>query len=123
MLAGHVGVRLAFRRLVAKVAPAVDHLLRRAAADPELEAAAGDEIGRAGVLGHVQRVLVPHVNDSRADLDAAGPRADGGQQRERRTQLPCEVVHAEVRTVGAKFLGGDRKVNRLQQSVRPRPRL
>ena len=68
--AGHVGVGLALGRLVAEVAPAVDHLLGRAAADAELQAAAGDEVGRAGVLGHVERVLVAHVDDRRADLDA-----------------------------------------------------
>ena len=37
--AGHVGVGLALLRLVAEVSPALDHLLRRAAADPQLEAA------------------------------------------------------------------------------------
>ena len=69
---------------VAEVAEAVDHLLRRAAADPELQATAGDEVGGAGVLGHVQRVLVAHVDDRGADLDALRPGADRGQQRERR---------------------------------------
>ncbi|HET9896072.1 MAG TPA: hypothetical protein VFQ44_14185, partial [Streptosporangiaceae bacterium] len=43
--AGHAGIRLARLRLVAEIPPAVDHLLRRAAADPQLEAAAGDEVG------------------------------------------------------------------------------
>ena len=38
---------------------------------PELEPAAGDEVGRTRVLGHVQRVLVAHVDDGGADLDAA----------------------------------------------------
>ena len=111
MLASHVSVRLAFLRLVAEVSPAVDHLLRRAAADPELEPAAGDEVGRARVLGHVERVLVAHVDDRGADLDPAGARAHGGQQRERRAQLPREVVHAEVRAVGAKLFGRDRQVD------------
>ena len=68
--ARHVGVGLALGGRVAEVAAAVDHLLRRPAADAELEPAAGDEVGRARVLGHVQRVLVAHVDDGRADLDA-----------------------------------------------------
>ena len=41
----HVGIALAVGRAIAKIAPAVDHLLRRAAADAELEPPAGDEIG------------------------------------------------------------------------------
>jgi hypothetical protein len=116
-------VPLAFLRLVAEVTPAVDHLLRGAAADPELETAAGDEVGRAGILGHVQRVLIAHVDDCSADLDAAGPRADGGQQREGRAQLPGEVVHTEIGTVGAQILRRDRQVDRLQQSIGGRLRL
>ena len=65
----HVGIGHPLRRRIAEVAPAIDHLLGRAAADAELQAAAGDEIGGAGVLRHVQRVLVAHVDDRRADLD------------------------------------------------------
>ena len=82
MAPAHVGVALALGRPVAEVAPAVDHLLGRAAADAELQPPAGDEVGGAGVLGHVERVLVAHVDHGRADLDAAGLRADGGEQRE-----------------------------------------
>ncbi len=59
-------------RRVAEMAPAVDHLLGRAAADAELQTPAGDEVGRARVLRHVERVLVAHVDDGGADLDAAG---------------------------------------------------
>ena len=79
----HVCVVLALGRAVAKIAPAIDHLLGRAAADSQLQPSAGDEIGRAGVLRHIERVLIPHVDDCRADLDAAGLRADGRQQWER----------------------------------------
>ena len=85
---------------------------------PELEPAAGDQVGRAGVLGHVQRVLVPHVDDAGADLDPARLRADRRQQRERRRQLAGEVVHAEVGAVGSDLLCGDREVDGLQQDVR-----
>ena len=117
-LARHVGVGLALGRHVAEVAEPVDHLLRRAAADPELEPAAGDEVGGAGVLGHVQRVLVAHVDDRGADLDAAGPRADRGEQRERRAELLGEVVDAEVRAVGAELLGGHGQLDRLDAGRR-----
>ena len=54
---------------VAEVAEPVDHLLGRAATDAELQPAAGDEVGRPGVLGHVERVLVAHVDDGGAHLD------------------------------------------------------
>ena len=111
MAAGHVGIVLALRRLVAEVAEAVDDLLRRAAADAQLQPAAGDQVGSAGVLGHVQRVLVAHVDDGRADLDALGARANGGQQRERRRELAREVVDAEVGAVRAELLGGLGELN------------
>ena len=65
----HVGIGHPLRRGVAEVTKAIDHLLGRAAADAELQAAAGDEIGGACILRHVQRVLVTHVDDRRADLD------------------------------------------------------
>ena len=84
---------------------------------PEIRSAA------PGVLRHVERVLVAHVDHAGADLDAAGPRADRGEQRERRGELLGEVVHAEVRAVGAELLGGDRQLDRLQQRVRGRAHL
>ena len=109
--------------LVAEVAPAVDHLFGRAAADAELQASAGDEVRRAGVLGHVQRVLITHVDDRRADLDALGLRADRREQRKRRGELAREMVHAKIGAVGAELLGGDREFDRLQQRVGRRARL
>jgi tetratricopeptide (TPR) repeat protein len=45
---------------------------------------------RTGVLCHVERVLVAHIDHCRADLDPAGARANCRQQRERRSQLPRE---------------------------------
>ncbi len=45
VLAGHVGVGLALGWHVAEVAEAIDDLLRRATADPELKATARNEVG------------------------------------------------------------------------------
>ena len=86
----------------------------------KLQTAAGDQVGRAGVLGHVERVLVAHVDDGRADLDSARSRADGRQQRKRRGKLAREVVDAEVGAVGAELLRRDGEVDRLQERVRRR---
>ena len=119
----HVGVGHPLRRGVAEVAPAVDHLLGRAAADAELQAPAGDEVGRACVLRHVERVLVAHVDDRGADLDALGLGAARRQQRERRAELAGEMMHAEIGPVRAQLLGRDGELNRLQQGVGRRPRL
>ena len=117
MAAAHVGIALALGRLVAEVAPAIDHLLGRAAADAELKSAARDEIRRAGVLRHVEGVFVAHVDDAGADLDPPGARADGRQQRKRRGQLLREMVDAEIGAVRAKLLRRNRKVDRLEQHV------
>ena len=109
---------LALGRGVAEMAPAVDDLLGRTPADAQLQPAARDEVGRAGVLRHVERVLVAHVDHAGADLDAARPRADRGEQRERRGELLREVVDAEVGAVRPQLLGRDRELDRLQQRVR-----
>ena len=114
---------VALARRVAEVAEPVDHLLRRAAADPELEATAGDQVGRAGVLDHVQRVLVAHVDDGRTDLDPLRPGADRRQQRERRGELLGEVVDPEVGAIGTEVLDRLGELDRLDQRVRPRPDL
>ena len=90
---------------------------------PELEATAGDEVGGAGVLDHVQRVLVAHVDDRRPDLDALRPGADRRQERERRRELLGEVVDPEVRAVGAEVLDRLRELDRLDQRVGRRPHL
>ena len=116
----HVGVGLALGRLIAEIAPSIDHLLGRASADAELQTPAGDEIGGTGVLGHVERVLVAHVDHCRADLDAAGLRADGRQQRKRRGKLAGEVMDPKIGAVGAQLLGGDGQVDGLQERVRRR---
>ena len=66
-----------------------------------MEPAARDDVRRSRVLDHVQRVLVAHVDDGRADLDPLRPGPDRGQERERRRQLLGEVVDPEVRAVRA----------------------
>ncbi len=104
----HVGVALALLRKVAEVAPTVDHLLRRAPADSQLQPAARNEVGRAGLLGHIERVLVAHVDDRRADFDTAGLRTHGGQQRE-----------TAKRAGGRSDAHGNRR--RPRRSPRPRP--
>ena len=123
MAPAHVGVALALGRAIAEIAPPIDHLLGRAAADAKLQTSAGDEIGGARVLGHVERVLVAHVDDRRADLDAAGLGADGRQQRERRSELAGEVMDAEIGPVRAQLLGGDGQIDGLQERVGCRARL
>ena len=104
---------------------AVEHGLRRAAADPQLQPAAGDQIGRARVFGHVERVLVAHVDDRGSQLDPARARAHRGQQRERRAELAREVVHAHERPVDPDLLRRLRQLDRLDERVfrgrRPRP--
>jgi hypothetical protein len=51
--------------------------------DAKLQAAAGDQVGRTCIFGHVKRVLVAHVDDRCADLYAAGLRTNCGKQRKR----------------------------------------
>jgi len=118
-----VGVGLPVARHVAERLRAAERGLGRAAADPELQPAAADEVGGGGVLRHVERVLVAHVDDSGPDLDAARARADRGQQRERRRELPREVVDADERAVEAQLLGRLGELDRLHERVAGGPRL
>ena len=123
LLPRHRGVVRPLRRRVAEIAVAVDHLLRRAARDAELQPPAGDEVGGAGVLGHVERVLVAHVDDRRAELDPLGPRPARREQRKRRAELPGEMMHPEIGAVGAQRLRRHRQLDRLQKCIRRRARL
>ena len=77
----------------------------------------------AGVLRHVERILVAHVDHRGADLDPLGLGAGRGQERERRAELAGEVMHPEVGAVGAERFGRHRKIDRLQQRVGRRARL
>ncbi len=114
----HGGIVLAVPRLMAKIAPPVDDLFGRSAADSQLQTPACNEIRGAGILCHVIRVLIPHVDHGRADFNAPGPRRGRGQQRERRGQLPREMMHTKVRSVHPRPLGLNGKVNRLKQRIR-----
>ena len=59
--ARQVGVVLALSRYVAERVEAAERL-GRAAADPELQPAATEQVGDGGLLRHVERVLVAHVD-------------------------------------------------------------
>jgi hypothetical protein len=78
----HSGIVLAFNRTVAEIAPPIDYLFGRTAADSQLQAPAGDEIRRAGILRHVVRILIPHVNHRGADFNVSRLGADSGKERE-----------------------------------------
>ena len=123
MAASEFVAGLALRGRVPERGGAVQRGLGRAAADAQLQSPAADQVGCRGVLGHVHRVLVAHVDDRGADLDALRARTDRGQQRERRGQLARPVVHANVRPVDPDLLGRFGQLDRLHEGVARRPRL
>src|SRR3984885_8064733 len=90
----HVDVTLALSPAVAETAPSADHLLGRAPTDSKLEASASDEVDRSRILDHVERVLVAHVDDRRANLDTAGLGAHG-----RASNRPRGVGHRSWRAL------------------------
>jgi len=99
------------------VTPAVDDLLRGAAADPELQPLSGDEVRSASILEHIKRIFITHVDDAGADFDPLGSRPDGRQQRKRRSELPREVMNTEIRAVRSQVFRGDRKIDRLLKHI------
>src|SRR6185312_7996986 len=96
--------------------------LGRAAADTELEAPAGEQVGRRGGLGHVERVLVAHVDHTRADLDPARLHADRREEGERRGELAREVVDADERPVDPELLRRDGELDGLAVRIASRVR-
>src|SRR6185312_12389653 len=60
-------------------------------------------------------------DDAGADLDALRAHAHRGEKRERRGQLPREMMDAHERAVDAELLGGDRELDGLAQCVLCRP--
>jgi hypothetical protein len=113
MTTAEVRISSTFGRRVAEVTPPFDHLFRRAAADPELEPAVADHVGRARVFDHVERILVPHVDDGRSDLDAARPGADGRKEREGGRELLRKVMDAKVCAIRTELLGRLGQLDRL----------
>ena len=71
MAPAHIGIGFAFGRLIAEIPPSLDDLLGGPSTEAKLQAPSRDQIGRAGVFGHVERVLVAHVDHRRADFDPA----------------------------------------------------
>lgn len=65
----------------------------------------------------VEEDRVTHVHNASPDLNPLGLGAHGRQQRERCAQLVREMMDAEVRAVGAKLFGCDRKIDALEQRV------
>ena len=82
--ASHVGVRLTLGGCVTEVPPAFDYLLRRAAANSELQPTIADQVSCAGILEHVERILVSHVDHARPYLDSLCSGTDCCEQREGR---------------------------------------
>jgi hypothetical protein len=80
-------------------------VVRVARAQPELQAPLGDEVGGGGLLGEAHRVLVPDRHHGRAELEAAGPLGDRGEERERRGQVRLEVARPHPPGVVAQLLG------------------
>ena len=50
-------------------------------------------------------------------FDLLRARADGGEERERRAELACEVVYAEVRAIEAQLFSGYGELDRLQKGI------
>src|SRR5262249_1723443 len=101
--AAHIGIAGALRWLIAEIAPAIDNLLRRPATDTELQTTTRDQIRSSGILGHIERVLVAHVDDRSADLYGLRLGADCREKRERRGKLASKMVDTEIGAVCAEF--------------------
>ena len=78
-----IGIGSALWRCVAKVSPSFDDLFGRTATDSELQASVADQVGGAGVLDHVVRIFITHVDDARSDFDLRRARADRGEEWKR----------------------------------------
>jgi hypothetical protein len=112
-----VRIVLAFIWAVAKVAPTIDDLLGGTAADAQLQTSTSDEIRSAGVLRHVMRILIPHVDDGRANFNLSRFGADRREQREGRRQLLREVMNAEVGSVHSQAFGLYCEIDGLQDRI------
>jgi len=83
---GEVGPALVAAGGVAEGLPAAPGLLRRPARDADGDASVGEQVEGGDLLGQVERVLVAHVDDAGADLDAPGAGAGRRQQRHGRAK-------------------------------------
>jgi hypothetical protein len=117
MAPAHIGVTLPLVRAVAKIAPAVDNVFGRASANAQLQPPAGDQVGRARVFCHIERVFVAHVDYRRANLDAACLGTNGCQKRERRSELTGEMMNPKKCAVRSQFLSRDGQVDGLQEHI------
>ena len=97
------------------------------AAEPELQAPAADQVGRRRLLGHVQRVLVAHVDHGGARSRSARVRApiaasSGNGDASCRAKWCTRTNAPSI----ADLLGGlgqlDRLVERVSRGPRPRAR-
>src|SRR5689334_21099783 len=113
MTTAEIRIGAAFWRRVAEVTPTFDDLLGRAATDSELEPAVADQVCRARVFDHVERILIPHVDDGRSDLDAVRPGTDGRKKGEGRRELLGEVMDAKVCAIRTEFFGRHSQFDRL----------
>lgn len=102
---------------MSEIAEAIDDLFGRATANTQLQAASGDQVGSTGVLSHVKRVLITHVDDSCPDLNSARLRARRRKEREGGGELARKVMNAEIGAICTEFLGGNGKIDGLQQRV------
>src|SRR5690606_41655014 len=93
------------------------------AADGQMQAPSVDVVCISGNLGNVERMMEEHVDDGRAELDAAGSGSHSRQQREGRRKLAGEMMNAKIGAVRTERFGGDCEVDGLQQRIPGRPRL
>ena len=123
MPSSHPLIILAFQWLIAKITPTIDHLLWRTATDTQLQTSAGDQVRSAGILRHVVRIFIAHVDHRGADLNPLRLGADRREQWERRCQLPRKVMDTKVGSIHSQTLGLHSEVNRLQERICCRPSL
>ena len=67
---------------------------------------------RPGSRGVVEYISIA------VDVRRRRARADGGEEREPRAELACEVVHPEICAIDAQFFRGYRELDRLQKRIR-----
>ena len=108
LLTGEVGVARPLRRHVAERLRAAQRRLRRSPAHAELQPTVAEQVRRGGLLGHVQRVLVAHVDDAGADLDAA------------RSARPSPSAAGTARPAAGRS-GAPARRRRPPRAPRPRP--